>query len=65
MNLNTTDTDGCRARSRSSMSPTDERYNAEIDSHAYHLKNTDGFLPEMQRGTNTTDDSDKTPNDSE
>jgi hypothetical protein len=40
MNLNTTDTDGCRARSRSSTSPTDERYNAEILLNADHLRNT-------------------------
>jgi hypothetical protein len=31
-NLNTSGSDGCRARSRSSTSLTDERYNAKIDS---------------------------------
>lgn len=62
--LNTSGSDGCRARSRSSTSPTEERYNAEIDSHADHLKSTDGSLPEMQIGANNTD-SDKTPDDPE
>ena len=75
MNLNTTDTDGCRARSRSSTSPTDERYNAKIDSMQITSKSTDGSppikarmganscsLPEMQIGAKNTE---KTPDDSD
>ena len=75
INLNTSGSDGCRTRSRSSKSPTDERYNAETHLNADYLKSTDGSplikawmgtnscsLPEMQIGTNNTE---KTPDDSD
>ena len=75
IDLNTSGSDGCRARSRSSTSPTDERYNAKIDSMQITSKSTDGSppikarmganscsLPEMQIGAKNTE---KTPDDSD
>ena len=63
MNLNTTDTDGCRARSRSSTSPTEERYNAKTLLNAESSqKNTDRSLLKPQIGA---DDTEKTSDDSE
>ena len=43
--------DGCRARSQSSTSPTDERYNAETLLNADHLRKTQRFLLKTQIGT--------------
>jgi hypothetical protein len=57
------DRDGCKARSRSSTSPTDERYNAETLLNADHLrKNTNRSLLKPQIGAY---DAEKTPDDSD